>query len=376
MEIINGTPFQLEATQATEKSGHTLLVILCKGSYSFPAAEGGELQPAARQAPILASDLFDGEPGLSTPLFESDYATRKRRCDVIVRANACAPEGRPVRELDVAFRVGGCEKWARVIGDRRWQLGMTGLTPGAAEPFTAMPITYGRAYGGSCEVGGEIHAHPANPVGCGYAGPRGSADLHGRPMPNIEQPGDPILRCGGDYRPWSFGPIGRSWQPRLQLAGTYDEQWKDEIFPLLPADFDDEFFQCVPQDQQIAHPRGGEEVRLLNLHPTRPHLHFRLPPLDMPMAVLDRKRRLTLLEPVVDSVIVDAQSEQLIIVWRAQFPLRRSLREIELVAAGSVCKRWWKSRVLGTEDCGCGGVETNDEDLAPVHEALDRGDAA
>lgn len=376
MEIINGTPFRLEATQATEKSGHAVLVIMCKGSYAFPAEEGGALLPAAQQMPILASDLFDGEPGLSTPLFESDYATRKRRCDIVVRATAHAPQGRPVRELDVAFRVGSCEKWAHVVGDRRWQMGLVGLTPSDAEPFTAMPITYGRAYGGSSEVRGEPYAHPANPVGCGYAGPRGEANLYGQPVPNIEQPGDPVAHIGGDYRPWSFGPIGRSWQPRLPLAGTYDDYWKDEIFPLLPGDFDDGYFQCTPPDQQIDHPRGGEEVRLLNLHPTRPHIHFRLPALDMPMAVLDRKRRLTLLEPVVDSVVLDAETERLIVVWRAQYPLRRSLRELELVAAGNVCKRWWKSRVLGTEDCGCGGVETNDEDLAPVDRALDGGAAA
>jgi len=47
-----------------------------------------------------------------------------------------------------------------------------------------------------------------------------------------------------------------------------------------------------------------------------------------------------------------------------------------MVAAGSVCKRWWKSRVLGTEDCGCGGFETNDEDLAPVNAPLHDGDEA
>jgi len=351
-----------------------VLVVRCKASYAFPAEEGGAVQAAPQQVPILPSDLFDGEPGLSTPLFESDYVTRKHRCDVVVRASACAPQGRPVPELDVGFRVGHCEKRAHVVGDRRWQTRLTGLTPGTPEPFTAMPITYGRAYGGSCEVRGQPQAHPANPVGCGYAGARGEGDLHNQPVPNIEQPGHPVTRIGGNYRPWSFGPIGRSWQPRLPLAGTYDDHWKDEVFPLLPANFDEGFFQCAPPDQQIDHPRGGEDVHLLNLHPTRPHIRFVLPALDMPMAVLDRKQRLTFLQPVVDTVALDAQAERLIIVWRAQHPLRRSLREIELVAAGSVCKRWWKSRVLGTEDCGCGGVETDDEDLAPVDRALDDDD--
>lgn len=376
MEIINGSPFLLEAQQAIEKSGRRLLVVLVKGTYAFPARDGEVAQPAAQQAPVLVSDVFDGEPGLSTPLFESDYATRKPRCDVIVHASAQAPGQLPVRELDVAFRLGACEKWAHVVGDRTWRYGVVGLSPSAPEPFTSMPITYGRAFGGSCELGGQVHAHPANPVGRGYAGPHGEADLHGQPLPNIEQPGEPISLSNGRYRPWSFGPIGRSWQPRQPLAGTYDERWKEEVFPLLPEDFDERYFQAAPEDQQIDYPQGGEEVRLLNLHPQRSHIFFSLPPLEMPVAVLDATRKLHLLQAVVDSVTLDVHNEQLIVLWRAQHPLRRSLREIDMVAAGSVCKRWWKSRVLGTEDCGCGGFETNDEDLAPVNAPLHDGDEA
>jgi hypothetical protein len=376
MEIINGSPFLLEAQQAIEKSGRRLLVVLVKGTYAFPASNGEIPQPAAQQVPVLVSDTFDGEPGLSTPLFESDYATRKPRCDVVVRASAYAPGQQPVRELDAAFRLGACEKWVHVVGDRIWRHGVVGLSPSTPEPFTSMPITYSRAFGGSCELRGQVHAHPANPVGRGYTGPHGAADLHGQPLPNLEQPGEPITISNGEYRPWSFGPIGRSWQQRLPFAGTYDERWKEEVFPLLPDDFDERYFQAVAEDQQIDYPRGGEEVRLLNLHPQRPQIFFSLPPLEMPMAVLDATRKLHLLQPVVDSVTLDVHSEQLIVIWRAQHPLRRSLREIDMVAAGSVCKRWWKSRVLGTEDCGCGGFETNDEDLAPVDAPLHDGDEA
>lgn len=376
MEVINGTPYLLEATQATDKSGRVMLVILAKGTFDFPAVDGEVPKPAKQQVPVLVSDVFEGEPGLSTPLFECDYAMRKRRCDVIVRASACAPQAQPVRELDAAFRVGACEKWVHVVGDRSWQRGVIDLKPSAPQPFVRMPITYGRAYGGSCEEDGLIYAQEANPVGRGYAGPHRLADLHGQALPNLEQPGVPIERHDGSYLPWSFGPIGRSWQPRLALAGTYDEHWKDEIFPLLPPDFDDGFFQCAPPDQQIDFPRGGEDVRLLNLHPTRPHIHFPLPNFELPLAVLDKQRKLHFPVPVVDTVTLDAESEQLVVTWRAQLPLKRNLREIGLLAGGSVCKRWWKSRVLGTLDCGCGGFETDDDDLAPVTARLHGWDEA
>jgi len=97
---------------------------------------------------------------------------------------------------------------------------------------------------------------------------------------------------------------------------------------------------------------------------------FRLPALDLPIVVLPKNRSPVALTPVVDTLVIDTDADTFDIVWRARMPLKRGLHEIHTVAAGSVCKRWWKSKVYGTDDCGCGGLETSDEDLAPVTEAL------
>lgn len=40
--------------------------------------------------------------------------------------------------------------------------------------------------------------------------------------------------------------MGRSWQPRLRYAGTYDQHWMDERLPFLPEDFDLRYFQSAP----------------------------------------------------------------------------------------------------------------------------------
>ena len=53
----------------------------------------------------------------------------------------------------------------------------------------------------------------------------------------------------GAYRPMALGPVGRGWRPRLSYAGTYDQHWIDEVFPFLPADFDDRYYQAAPEDQ-------------------------------------------------------------------------------------------------------------------------------
>ena len=66
-------------------------------------------------------------------------------------------------------------------------------------------------------------------------------------------------------------------QPRYPYAGTYDQHWIDEVFPFLPADFDDRYYQAAPEDQWIDEPQGGEEVVLVNLTPEG-RTSFRLPP--------------------------------------------------------------------------------------------------
>ena len=55
----------------------------------------------------------------------------------------------------------------------------------------------------------------------------------------------------GDYRPMGFGPGRPRLDAPLSYAGTYDQNWLDNVFPFLPADFDERYYQAAPEDQQI-----------------------------------------------------------------------------------------------------------------------------
>src|SRR4030095_11022505 len=85
--------------------------------------------------------------------------------------------------------------------------------------------------------------------------------------PNTEELNRPVTSTEGDYDPMSFGAIGRGWEPRLRYAGTYDEEWLEKHFPFLPPDFDEQYYQCTPLDQQFAGPLGGHKVILVNVTP-------------------------------------------------------------------------------------------------------------
>lgn len=378
MELINGTKFDVKAFQALDREGQPWLVFVAKGTYRIPDRADSSPQLAEEQRGLLVKDVFEGEEGLSAPLFENDFVPVKPACDVIVKGSAHAPGGDPVLETHVGIAVGPIDKTVRVVGNRRWRRRLGRYQPDEPEPFTEMPITYGRAFGGSFDnkaIGSDDQrdflAHPGNLVGCGYARGKFLELLEGRPVPNLEAPGSPIDNPEELYTPVSLGPVARNWTPRLEFAGTYDQRWRDEIFPLLPPDFDDRFYQCAPADQQMPYPQGGEEVSLLNLLPGGGLTRFRLPEdLTLPVVVMDKQHELTALTPRVDTVAIDTDARTFDLVFRARMPLRRNLNEIHTVAAGSICKRWWKSRVYGGDDCGCGGREANDEDLAPVTEAL------
>lgn len=374
MDVVNGARCSVLATEACDPAGQPRLLVIAKRTYELPSESGGPLRARDNAQDILVADIFDGEPGTSSPVVESDLAFCKAQCDVIVRGHAHAPNAQALTELPVMLHVGQIRKELRVVGDRLWERSLLGVRAGAPRAFSSMPISWTRAFGGTTapkDPDSERDMCETNPVGCGYAR-RAKRDLVGTLAPNFEVTNESILRPGRNHTPAGFGPLGRSWMPRRVAAGTYGDAWKDEVFPALPADFDQAFFQCAPIDQRMPYPEGGEKITLLNLMPGGGVHRFALPKrLNLPLAVITRDRETLKLNPVVDTLVIDTDQGTLDVVWRASLPLKRSVLEIATLGIGQVCRRWWTSRVNGTDDCGCGGNETADEDMAAVTDLAD-----
>ena len=60
----------------------------------------------------------------------------------------------------------------------------------------------------------------------------------------------------------ALGPLSRGWPQRARFAGTYDDEWLADVFPFLPKDFDERYYQAAPEDQQVPVPEGPMEVVL------------------------------------------------------------------------------------------------------------------
>lgn len=346
MELINSTRMLAGYTMGIEPSGKEFLVVVIKGTFRIPTEQGKALALHEEQVPLVMSDVFYGEAGLSAPKYEVDFALRKLRCDILLNASAYAPGGRPTTRVEVAAQVGIWSKSFAVVGDRVWESAGAGIGTSSPVPFLKMPITYDCAFGGTDNVHEDPNYHAAfmaNPSGRGFHSQMIKKWIHGTPLPNTEEIGRPINWVNGDYKPMSFGAIGRHWAARAPYAGTYDQVWLDQHFPFLPPDFDDQYYQSAPLDQQLSMPLAEQQVRLINLTPGG-DCTFVLPHLEAPIVVFPKKGEREDLSAFADTVVIEPDEQRVTMTWRVARPLKKNMFEVAQVLVGKKGREWWQER--------------------------------
>lgn len=333
MQIItNTTAFPAALFVFTDKDGQKSCVVVVKATFDvFP---DGESQPAEEQATLVYCDEYHGNPGANSVRYECDFVPVKSRADVLVNAEAIVPNGRPVRALEVALAGPGINKRALVTGDRVWQEGHSGIGASVAIPFSSLPLVWERAFGGSdsthedkSQNGSELR----NIVGVGFHLNSDVNTIVGTPLPNVEDPNEPVSSWSDKPPPTGFGPVGRAWQPRVGFAGTYDDHWLKETRPLLPQDFDNRYFQAAPVDQQLPQLEPGSGFGCANMSAGGGFVAY-LPALQVPVRfrLNDRTESSVV---VADTLILEPSATRLILVGRCSLRLPRkltSLREIEV----------------------------------------------
>lgn len=362
MEILIASKHLLaEVSTAFDVRGQEYLVVVAKASWQIPQA-GQRAYPIAPQALAMA-DIFVGEAGQSAMLYGEDFVRYKAQCDVLWHAHAHSAQ--PVPHMQAGWRVGTLQKVLQVHGPRQWE--DAGQTIGQANLFTRMPLHYGFAFGGTraFESGGDAlcEAFADNPDGCGWAGPHTMQQLVGQAAPNLEAVNAPVQRADGPYQAMAFSALAKHYLARRQYGGTYDEQWQKEVFPFLPDDFDERFYQCAPLDQQIPYPRGGEQVLLWNLMAKRPLVEFNLPRLDhLRLRILRSDYSIEEPQMVVDTLYFEPDEERFSAVWRCSVPIRRKIQEFTTLAFGHVNSQWWEDKTTGVADCINCSNDDADED--------------
>jgi hypothetical protein len=367
MELLVASKHLLaEITTALDVQGREHLVIVVKASWQIPHS-GQRPRPIIPTA-LAQADEFVGEPGESAMLYGADFARYKPRCDVLFDACAHAPQAIEVKELTVAFQVGPIQKGLKVTGARQWRktLGIYSLSK--AQAFTSMPLHYGLAFGGTrtYQKGSGDKAQTlteallSNPAGTGWGGPKTSGDLDGVAAPSLQAMDETISSPTGKYTPIAFSAVARHCQPRSQYVGTYDAHWQQEICPFLPEDFDEQYHQCAPQDQQMAYPQGGEEVILRNMMAGRDYVRFKLPKLDqLQVRILRKDYSVATPTAVVDTLYFEPEQERFSAIWRVSLPIQRRIQEFSTIAVGPIDVDWWHNKIMGLDGEGCAGCGGN-----------------
>lgn len=338
MQLLNLTGMAASVTLGMDVDGGQRVVAVVKGSYALPQ-NGQAPRLLDAQAPLVVADTFAGPPGASAATMESELCPVKPRCDVLLAGSAWAPGG-ALRRVVVGLQVGGMRKAIAVHGDRVWRAGAAGIGMSEARPFERMPISYDRAFGGVDARSADPKEHRTyldNPVGRGWHHRLDSWLVDNAPVPNTEEPADPVRHPAGKYRPMAFGPVGRNVPARARFAGTYDARWQADVFPFLPADFDTRYYQAAPPDQQVDAPRGGERVLLVNLTPDG-RREFALPSMAMPVSFVRRDGAREDVAAMMDTLVLEPDAGRFSMVWRASLRLRRDPFEIAQVIVGRMTR--------------------------------------
>lgn len=330
LQLSNDTGLAATLFAAPDPDGVQSLYAVVKGTFDLRRLDGcGVPARAEQQVPPVLANEHHGRAGETSIRAPSDVSLVKPGTDVLLMGTAYAPGGRPVTWMDVTLAAGSLRKTVRVFGDRVWRDGVS-TTATAPKPFERMPLVWERAFGGVDRRGGEPRGEPRNPVGAGFRAPDGEKPLEGLPLPNLEDPYDPILAWKDAPAPAAFAPVAPHWLPRRSFAGTYDEAWQHERAPYLPEDFDPRFFQLAPEG--LAAPgwfQGGEIVDVTGATPAG-RLAFRLPAL--PVQVEYTLHGTPHTPPVnLDTVLIEPDEARVVLVWRTVLSCDKQLLKVSRI---------------------------------------------
>lgn len=328
----NTTRMTAGLTVMVDRDAREHCVVVVKGT--FQTRDDGALSRHPVQQPLAETDVYYGDPTTSCIRYPCDFVLEKPQADVLVVGKAVAPGGKAVRELLVRLEVDGRTKDVLVFGDRRWISG-AGFVPSEAVPFTEMPLTFDRAFGGSDDSRGPtlVDVEWRNLVGVGFHRHRRRSDIEGTALPNLEDPGHRLRSPYDTPAPAGFGCSSPNWFDRARYAGTYDDTWWAEQSPFLPSDFDARFFQSAPLDQQFPEFCGGEVICCHHMA-TEPVVRYRVPTSALPVT-FGFADRLEAKVASLDTVILEPHVGAAMLVWRAHMPLPKRLTELREVFVGT-----------------------------------------
>ncbi len=327
----------------SKPDGTPIISVIGRRTYDIAP---GAVTPAEEQEPVCTADTFaDPDNELYAEVIaETDLIPYKPTTDVVLLGKARAPRGRKVYHIDCTVQAGPLARTVRVFGDRRAELrALRGAVIGDPQPFTEMELGYRRAYGGMAkDKNGTLFSFFPNPIGVGFAIKGGLDDDRELRLPNVEDPDSPVTPDTlvlTKYEQWADAPkpagLGwtrRTFYPRYTYAGVLPEyleacyKARDAMKAKNPQaasieirTMDYRVYQGASDGLWGRQLRGDEPVCLTHLDADYPRFEFTLPG-ERPTITLDLGDGPRELEPALQTVIIDKETNRLAMVWRGAMP--------------------------------------------------------
>lgn len=321
-DFYNKTPYRADLVPLLDKNGAECRVAIVKATWQIHP--DGILRLAESPRGIRHGDEPWGPPEIPDLKYPGDLCTAKPGTDALVVGHAVSPTGEPTERMDVGIRVADRTLAIRVHGPRLWE-SVLGMRLGPAAPVLRVPLSWGLAYGGADFSDPERPLEePRNPIGRGVV--RDPVTLAERPGPQIESPERPISAPNAGLDPVGCAPIGRHFEPRRSLAGTYDAQWLETRYPARPLDYSDEHEHCAPPPLVFQRPLAGGEPVIVTGMSAPGHLAFRLPRVAILVeAEIDGAK--AQIRPHLDTLLLDTDAGLVETVWRACYKCPAKMRK-------------------------------------------------
>lgn len=336
--LANLTTFPAGLSVDRDAQGRMQVAVSVKASFTWDRR--GAVNPTAAP-PLREQDQLVGEGMAAGLVAAAEIGSPKPQVDVLLAGELAFRS--PLTEATVALTVGNrLRKIVRVVGARVWQSGGGKIAPSRPRAIERLPISWARAFGG-CDATDSTFFESRNPAGSGVV--KRPHDLEGKPAPNFEDPRQPIRSSKDRPAPIGFGPIAAHWQPRVKLAGTYDDKWKNDRCPLLPADFDPAFFNIAPSDQQLPGYVVDETVRLDGMTENGVDT-FALPELKVPVAFRSRAEMLQTYTRV-DTIVIEPAEKRFSLIARAAYVPKPNVLAMRQVVVGPLTPGWRRALATG-----------------------------